>query len=153
VGTEFLRDFSVGTHVLIGTEQLTIQSVTNDLLAIATTIPVSNQVAQPIQNIDAPILFQNRFATMGQPLSAFIQVTMNVFPDARFMIGGAIMNATNTNSVISIPLINGEDSGIRGIPQPYLLPATGNILLTFTNTHASKNILVGGCIYGWKVRL
>lgn len=205
VGTLFLTELAIGDCVMVGTEYFVIQSITNDLLAIAVTVPTTNQVAQPVwrQRVSStlgpvvpfgasvnlsirlrpaynfvprwmklscyfinagsfewwdtpptsPILFENRLSDMGQPLSAFILVTMNVYPDARFTIGGSIMNATNTNSVIPIPLVSGEDSGIRGIPQPYLLPATGNIQLVFTNIHASKNIIVGGCIYGWKVRI
>ena len=205
VGTLFLTDLAIGDCVQVGSEYFVIQSITNDLLAIATTIPLTNQIAQPVlrQRVSSgigpvvafgqsasqiiklrpdynfiprwlsltcyfinagsfewwdtpptsPILFQNRLSDMGQPLSSFIMVEMNVFPDSRFMIGGAIMNATNTNSVIPVPLIQGEESGLRGIPQPYLLPANGHIQLRFTNIHASKNIIVGGCVFGWKVRI
>lgn len=95
----------------------------------------------------------HRLAGNGLPLTAYIALEMNVFPDARFMIGGRFMNQTNTLDIVLLPQINSPDSGIRGIPQPYMLPANGKIQFTFTSAHPTKTILVGGCVYGLKVRL
>jgi len=47
--TTFLTDLQIGDLIMVGTERFTIESVTNNLQAIATLVPTTNQAGQPVQ--------------------------------------------------------------------------------------------------------
>jgi len=49
--TTFLTDLVIGDLIIVGTERFTIESVTNNLQAIATLVPTTNQAGQPVQRI------------------------------------------------------------------------------------------------------
>jgi len=166
VGTLFLTELIPGDTVVVGTEPLVIQSITNNLLAIATTIPASNQVGQPILRQRSsyefwdtappvsPALFFNRLSGTGDPLTRFISIDMFYQPDDRFAMGGGQVGGIGRTFPIPTELLHDEhDSGIAGIKTPYMVPAKGNIVLTIYNNHTTKSLIVGGCVFGWKIRL
>ena len=100
-----------------------------------------------------PALFANKLSGMGLPLTAYILVSILFKPDARYAMGQT-PSAFSSEIPIPIELLHDPiDSGINGIKVPYMLPAQGRIELTITNNHPTKALTVGGCIFGWKVRI
>lgn len=105
----------------------------------------------------SPILVGNplvdRLSDFGVPLAASIGVTLTYLPDARSAFGDQQPNSFTPALPIPLPLLQGEDAGIRSISVPYMLPAQGKLVFALTNSHATKDLFVGGCVFGWKVRL
>jgi hypothetical protein len=92
VATAFLANLVVGDIVFVGTERFTIESVTNNLQAIATTIPTTNQAGQPVQRMPGcpiypPALFQ---LNMGSNRPNFFVEHNGTLPTQRWNRNGNI---------------------------------------------------------------
>jgi len=95
---------------------------------------------------------------IGTPLVNFLDVSVTAKgPDGRYLYGGMNLNAVTNNrgSLDPHPVENlqGYDFGYGQLRTPYLLPRSGLVNFEITNTHPTKTLKVGGCIFGMKVRI
>lgn len=95
---------------------------------------------------------------IGTPLVNFIDSSVSFrAPDGRYLYGGMNLNAVVNlrGSLDPHPLedLQGYDFGYGQLRTPYLLPRSGLVNFELTNTHPSKTLKVGGCLFGMKVRI
>lgn len=89
---------------------------------------------------------------IGSPLLRSLKIGIHVEPSGQY-IAGAPDAATQIPQRVSPVTIQGFDTGIGQVNIPRLCPANGMIVFTIENTHAIKTLIVGGCIYGYKIRM
>ena len=92
---------------------------------------------------------------IGTPLHHFFQVSIIYQHDSRYLYGGVSNEFTSAAGVAPLPVdvLQGADYGYGQLKTSHLLPKSGIILLEITNNHATKTLVVGGCVHGLKVRL
>lgn len=95
---------------------------------------------------------------IGTPLTRFITISaIAKGSDGRYLYGGTNMNiAVNGGGAeLRIPpsVMQGYDYGAGNLNTPYLLPADGAIELRISNNHATKDLVVTGSAFGYKVRI
>lgn len=101
---------------------------------------------------------QGDYQTMiGTPLHQFVSISLHYLPTTDYAYGGVTRApwARLTPGAYPVPIdvIQGYDFGCGQIRFPHLLPKQGVLVFDITNNHDTKTLVVGGCIYGMKVRL
>lgn len=93
----------------------------------------------------------------GTPLVNFLNISVSVVHNSRYLYGGHNLDAASGRAGGLVPLspevLQGYEYGIGSLRTRYFLPKSGILLFEITNTHASKNLVVGGAVYGLKVRI
>jgi hypothetical protein len=97
---------------------------------------------------------------IGTPLTQFIGMTLSFSgSQSAIMYGGddqgAVPRMINGNRREPLPVesIQGYDYGYLTLRTPRLLPQQACLIFEISNTHATKDLVVGAAIYGLKIRL
>lgn len=92
---------------------------------------------------------------VGTPLHRYLRVSLSYQPDSKYAYGGTRTNSLSTTALTPIPLqvLQGYDYGIGQVRNPHLLPTRGHLIFEFTNNHPTKALVVGGTVFGMKVRV
>ena len=97
-------------------------------------------------------------SSIGTPLVASIDVSAFFLgSQTNYLYGGFNTNplAGGGTGRLSLPIeaAQGYDCGMGQLRTPYLLPREGIVMLDIHNRHTVKTLVVGGCLYGLKIRL
>lgn len=94
---------------------------------------------------------------IGTQYLHFLRVSVWFDPSGQFLYGGKNLDAASgrAGGLIPLPidLLQGYEYGYGQLRTARLLPSDGNIVFEITNTHATANLIVGGSVHGYKVRL
>lgn len=89
---------------------------------------------------------------IGTPLLQSIRMALTVEPSGSYIVGAPDASSQVPRRVRPTT-IQGFDHAIGQIEMPRMCPASGMIVFTLENTHTVKTLVVGGCIYGYKIRM
>lgn len=97
---------------------------------------------------------------VGTPLSRFINITLSFSgAQAQILYGGDDCNAVprmqygSRREPIVVDTIQGYDYGFLALRTPKLLTQQACLIFDITNTHPTKDLVVGAAIYGMKIRM
>lgn len=97
---------------------------------------------------------------IGTPLSRYINITLSFSgAQAQIIYGGddqgpvPRMQYGSRREPIVIDTIQGYDYGFLALRTPKLLPQQACLIFDITNTHPTKDLVVGAAIYGMKIRM
>lgn len=95
---------------------------------------------------------------IGTPLVNSIKISLSSLgPNSRYIYGGdnidRFMNAGGNLQPVRAETLQGYDYGIGQLNTPYLIPKEGLLRFRITNDHSVKDLVVGGAVYGFKIRV
>jgi len=98
---------------------------------------------------------------LGTPLVQYLGVTLGFTGSATSHIlyggddQGPVPRMLNGSRRVPLPVetIQGYDYGFLTLRTPHLLPQQACLVFDFTNSHPTKDLVVGAAIYGLKIRL
>jgi len=97
---------------------------------------------------------------IGTPLSRYINITLSFSgAQAQILYGGDDCNAVprmrygSRREPIVVDSIQGYDYGFLALRTPKLLTQQACLIFEITNTHPTKDLVVGAAIYGMKIRM
>ena len=176
-GTAFWTELRANDIVTVAGQTLFIASVLNDTTAyvfydatvpVAALSPMTRQAKTEFQWFDDQDLGLTPPASgywlellepnlrVGTPLEQFIRVTFQVTsPNGRVIYGDVDQTPVNygQDNRVFVNLLQGNDNGPGNLFTPNIFPPSSIITIEIENTHPTKTIVVGGAIFGTKVRL
>lgn len=96
---------------------------------------------------------------IGTPLTHYIRVKVAVASQNIILYGTKNLDPQSNNNQfgdytpLAVNVAQGYDYGYGQLATPYLAPKNGVIIFDIFNQHTAKALVVGGCVYGFKVRL
>ena len=108
--------------------------------------------------IDPGVQYIYGDTALGDPYTAYIKVAVAFQPDSETLMGHPPFTTVTPGVVddcvpVPIEVIQDDRSGIGMVRTPYILPRNGNIMFDIFNRHPTKDLIVGGCAQGIKIRL
>lgn len=102
--------------------------------------------------------FHDYQSYIGTPLTHWIRVKVSVASGGQILCGNRADQLSYSNNYgdivpLAADVSQGYDYGYGQLAIPYLAPKDGLIQFEIWNTHTVKTLVVGGCVYGFKIRL
>lgn len=85
------------------------------------------------------------------PLTRYLDVLAYSVTDGKLLFGGH--NQSNELVAMSVSCINSENNINACLGNEYIIPRSGMIKIEIFNTSTTHDIVVGGSVYGWKLRI